>query len=46
MKQTERIPTGIPGLDDLIEGGFIPGSVILLTGQTGTGKTVFGTQFL
>jgi len=42
----ERIPTGIPGLDKLIQGGFIPGSVIMITGSTGTGKTIFGCQFL
>ena len=42
----ERTPTGIPGLDQLIQGGFVKNSVNLLTGETGTGKTIFGTQFL
>ncbi|RLJ10107.1 MAG: hypothetical protein DRP15_01175 [Candidatus Aenigmatarchaeota archaeon] len=42
----KRISTGIPGLDPLVEGGFIDGSVILLTGGTGTGKTIFSLQFL
>ena len=42
----KRIPTGIPGLDELIEGGFVPGSVILLSGEAGTGKTIFGSQFI
>jgi len=42
----ERIPTGIPGLDELIEGGFPRGSVILLTGTCGTGKTLSSLQFL
>lgn len=42
----ERIPTGIKGLDELIEGGFVKNSVILLAGQTGTGKTIFACQFL
>ena len=28
-KKSNRIPSGIPGLDDLIEGDFVPGSVIL-----------------
>ncbi len=41
-----RIKTGIPGLDELIEGGFLEGSVNLVTGETGTGKTLFGLQFL
>ncbi len=42
----KRIPTGIPGLDELIEGGFPKGSVILLTGTCGTGKTLTSLQFL
>ncbi len=41
-----RVPSGIPGLDKLIEGGFVDGSVNLITGGTGTGKTIFGCQFL
>jgi KaiC/GvpD/RAD55 family RecA-like ATPase len=43
---TKRIGTGIPGLDGLIQGGFIQGSVNMVTGSTGTGKTLFGTQFM
>jgi len=42
----KRIKSGITGLDPLIEGGFIEGSVNLVTGGTGTGKTTFSTQFL
>ena len=42
----ERIPTGIKGLDKLIEGGFLKGSSILVSGGTGTGKTIFCIQFL
>jgi KaiC/GvpD/RAD55 family RecA-like ATPase len=42
----KRIKTGIPGLDSLMEGGFILNSVYLVTGETGTGKTIFGSQFL
>lgn len=43
---TERISTGIHGLDELTEGGFVRGSTILVTGVTGTGKTTFCAQFL
>jgi len=43
---TERISTGIPGLDEEMEGGFVKGSVILVTGGTGTGKTTFCGQYL
>jgi len=42
----DRVPTGISGLDPLIEGGFPKGSLILLAGNPGTGKTIFGFQFL
>ena len=42
----ERIPAGIPGLDDVIEGGFPFPSIILVLGGPGTGKTTFGMQSL
>ncbi|MEM4347353.1 MAG: ATPase domain-containing protein [Candidatus Altiarchaeota archaeon] len=42
----ERVKTGIPGLDELIEDGFPRGSTILVSGEPGTGKTIFGLQFL
>lgn len=41
-----RIPTGIPGFDQLIEGGFIENDVILLIGGPGAGKSTFGAQYL
>lgn len=46
MLQTERVPTGIVGLDKLIEGGFPKGRSILLTGEPGTGKSIFALQFI
>jgi circadian clock protein KaiC len=46
MLQTERVPTGIVGLDNLIEGGLPKGRSILITGEPGTGKTIFALQFL
>ncbi len=42
----ERLKTGIPGMDELIDGGFPKNSTILLSGEPGTGKTIFGLQFL
>ena len=42
----ERVPTGIDGLDAVVEGGFPKGSLILVAGNPGTGKTVFSAQFL
>ncbi len=41
-----RVTTGIPGLDSLIEGGLLKNTMTLLTGGTGTGKTILCLQFL
>ncbi|MEW6722950.1 MAG: ATPase domain-containing protein [Candidatus Micrarchaeota archaeon] len=41
-----RIPTGIPGLDRMLEGGFVRKSSVLVRGSTGTAKTLFSLQFL
>lgn len=43
---TERIKTGITGLDEMLNGGFLPGSAVLVEGAPGTGKTTLGIQFL
>jgi len=43
---TRRVPSSIPGLDEMIEGGFIENDVILLTGPPGAGKSTFGIQYL
>ncbi len=42
----ERVKTGIPGLDELIEGGFPKGDTILIAGKAGTGKSILATQFI
>jgi circadian clock protein KaiC len=42
----ERVPTGIHGLDDLLEGGIPRGRIVALSGTAGSGKTTFGFQFL
>ncbi len=41
-----KTTTGIRGLDDLLEGGIPTGSLVLLRGATGSGKTIFATQFI
>ncbi|MEM4699833.1 MAG: ATPase domain-containing protein [Candidatus Nezhaarchaeales archaeon] len=46
MKPIERVPTGIPGLDELIEGGVLRGRTHLIAGETGTCKTIMSLQFL
>ncbi|HXW37899.1 MAG TPA: ATPase domain-containing protein [Nitrososphaerales archaeon] len=41
-----RVPTGVSGLDPLIQGGLLKGDFVLLTGGIGTGKTIFSSQFV
>ena len=41
-----RTKTGIMGLDDLMHGGIPKNKVVLISGQTGAGKTIFGMQYL
>ncbi len=42
---TERVKTGIPGLDSIIEGGIPKNSVVTIAGSTGCGKTILASQF-
>ncbi|MFW9812549.1 MAG: ATPase domain-containing protein [Candidatus Thorarchaeota archaeon] len=42
----DRVKTGIPGLDELTEGGFPRGDTILIAGKAGTGKSILATQFI
>src|SRR5439155_14947458 len=40
-----RQSTGVPGLDELLGGGLIPGTLTVVAGATGIGKTQLGLQF-
>ncbi len=40
-----RDSTGVPGLDALLGGGLIPGTLTVVLGATGIGKTQLGLQF-
>lgn len=41
-----RVPTGVPGLDRMLGGGLMAGRPYLVTGGTGSGKTLLGLTFL
>jgi KaiC/GvpD/RAD55 family RecA-like ATPase len=43
---SEPLPTGVEGLDELLDGGLPRNRVILLLGGPGTGKTILASQFL
>ena len=42
----ERIPMGIPGLDEMLGGGLPTGYSLLVVGPSGSGKTILATEFL
>jgi circadian clock protein KaiC len=46
MASEKRAKTGVPGLDDILNGGFIPNRLYLIDGDPGAGKTTLGLQFL
>jgi KaiC/GvpD/RAD55 family RecA-like ATPase len=41
-----RVSIGIPGLDRMLGGGLMPGRPYLVTGGTGSGKSLLGLSFL
>jgi circadian clock protein KaiC len=42
----EAIPSGVPEMDELLDGGLDRGTVSVISGPTGVGKTTMGTQFM
>lgn len=42
----ELISSGIPALDELLQGGISRGRVTLISGPSGVGKTTLGLQFM
>src|SRR5436189_5031906 len=43
---TPLVATGIPGLDDVLGGGFTPNRVYLVEGNPGSGKTTLALGWL
>jgi circadian clock protein KaiC len=46
VDRAERMSTGIPGLDTMVEQGFWRGSTTLLAGPSGSGKTALSLHFI
>lgn len=46
MRAREIIPSGVPGLDDILMGGFAANRLYLIDGSPGVGKTTLAMQFL
>lgn len=42
----EMIPSGLPELDQMLEGGISRGTVTIISGPSGVGKTTLGMQFM
>ncbi|MAT16586.1 MAG: recombinase RecA [Planctomyces sp.] len=42
---TQRQSTGVPRLDEMLGGGLIPGTMTVVMGATGIGKTQLGLQY-
>ncbi|MCS7252777.1 MAG: ATPase domain-containing protein [Armatimonadota bacterium] len=43
---SDRVTTGIDGLDEIFNGGVLRGSSVLVEGPPGSGKTTLGLQFI
>jgi circadian clock protein KaiC len=41
-----RVTTGVPGLDELVNGGYFLGSTTVMAGMSGVGKTVMGLHYI
>jgi circadian clock protein KaiC len=42
----EMIPSGLPELDTMLEGGISRGTITIISGPSGVGKTTLGMQFM
>jgi len=46
MRERKIANSGIPGLDKILNGGFLEGSIITVGGPSGSGKSTFAMQYL
>src|SRR3954468_10426948 len=40
----QRVPSGVPGLDAILQGGFLKAGIFIIQGSPGTGKTILANQ--
>ncbi len=45
-ERSGRVLAGVPGIDEILKGGFLAGRTYLVRGGAGTGKTTLGIQYL
>src|SRR5687767_6696710 len=45
-RSVARVETGVTGFDSITNGGIAKGRATLVVGTAGTGKTIFGLQYL
>lgn len=43
-RELTRVPTGVPGLDEVLRGGLFAGGVYIVRGTPGAGKTILANQ--
>jgi len=46
LRRRRRLSTGIPELDQMMNGGLLEGDSLLVAGPSGTGKSALATQFI
>jgi RecA/RadA recombinase len=45
LSPAQRVSTGVQGLDECLGGGLLPGTLTVVVGASGIGKTQLGVQF-
>jgi len=45
-EENNKVKTGVKGFDEMLNGGFIPGSANLIEGAPGTGKTTLAMEYI
>jgi circadian clock protein KaiC len=43
-QEKQRVTTGVPGFDTVLNGGFLKGGAYIVMGHPGSGKTILGNQ--